>query len=80
MATESKKRRPKNAMVKVAVERKTEATKLELDYSEGWDYINLRVPKTLRKEVDEHLQSRPVRTYRTHRIMEAMLEKMAKEK
>ena len=68
------------AKTKADITQKKTLIKLTLDYSQGWNYVNLRVPSTLLKEIDEHLMIQPERMHRMQWIIEAMIEKLNREK
>jgi hypothetical protein len=51
-----------------------------LDYSEGWGYVNLRIPLRMLQEIDEHLLGRRPKNPRMYWIIRAILEKMEREK
>jgi len=51
-----------------------------LDYSEGWAYVNLRIPLRMLQEIDEHLLVRRPKSPRMYWIIRAILEKMEREK
>lgn len=51
-----------------------------LDYSEGWGYVNLRIPLRMLQEIDEHLLVRRPKNPRMYWIISAIIEKMEREK
>jgi len=51
-----------------------------LDYSEGWSYVNLRIPLSIVNEIDHHLLTYEPKTSRMHWIIKATLEKLERDK
>lgn len=52
----------------------------KIDYSEGWAYVNIRMPNRLLRQIDKHLNKQSAKTFRTHWIMDAITEKLEREK
>lgn len=52
----------------------------KLDYSQGWSYVNLRVPSPLLNQIDSHINKLPEKPARIHWIMQAIAEKLEREK
>jgi hypothetical protein len=64
----------------VVANQKRTSDELDLDYGEGWNYVNLRVPSSMLREIDAHLMSRLTKTNRMRWIIGAMVDRMKREK
>ncbi len=74
--SEQTKKKPRAA----AANHKRNPDDLVLDYGEGWNYVNLRVPSSILREIDAHLIRRLTKTNRMRWIIGAMVERMEREK
>jgi hypothetical protein len=52
----------------------------ELDYSGGWRYVNLRIHLAMLRALDHHLSEQQIKGHRMHWIIEAIVEKLEREK
>ena len=52
----------------------------ELDYTGGWRYVNLRIPLAILDVLDEHLSGQRQKGQRMHWIIQAIIEKLEREK
>jgi hypothetical protein len=53
---------------------------LGLDYTGGWRYVNLRIPMAILNELDQHLLGQQPKGQRMHWIIQAIIEKLEREK
>jgi hypothetical protein len=52
---------------------------LELDYTGGWRYVNLRIPVAILDDLDQHLSGQQLKGQRMHWIIQAIIEKLERE-
>ena len=52
----------------------------EFDYTDGWRYVNLRIPLAMLNDLDQHLSGQQPKGHRMHWIIQAILEKLERER
>ena len=69
-----------SAKKKILDETDSVMPKTRIDYSKGWAYVNIRMPTQLLLQLDKHLNQESKKTPRQHWIMNAIAEKLERDK